>query len=461
MSKIKNLISLLVLLGTGWAMAQPGQQEGKLSVDAGIDWRLFIVYFDNMAAYQRNQSSETATDPQNPAYADYWRFRTRPWGRLDLGDDYSLYGRLANEFRVYRNSKQYYPFPHEMIIDNLYVDINNLWNDRLNLRIGRQDIKYGANRVIFNGTPGDISRSFYFNAIKAEIKLQEKSTLDLVGMWQPSEDELALGNEHTDLTKYHLSDDGNDLTERGLVAYYHNREQNEFPYELYYVYKDESRWIASNRERLPPRRYHTAGMRLMPRFTENWSAEVELAGQYGTIGSNGSASERDILAWMGYGGLTYTAVEYNWKPYVTTAVLNLSGDDERFDDPDAHGTDTGWNPVFGRMVWYSDLLSWPFSYYRMSNLVYPHVELGMKPGDGYSLCLQAGPHFAGQSNNSNGSNFRGYLAFIRYQFPILRESEKRIGEVFGVIKAEILEAGDYYGNPDTAYYLRFQLHAKL
>ncbi len=461
MSKVNEFITVLVLFGSVCAMAQTEPHEGKLSADAGIDWRLYIVYFDNMAAYQKNQSAETATDPQSEAYADYWRLRTRPWGRLDFGDDYSLYGRLANEFRVYRNYKQYTPFPNEVFIDNLYVDIRNLWDDRLNLRIGRQDIKYGAGRVIRDGTPGDISRSFYFNAIKAEIEVTEKSTLDLVGMWQQPKDFWTLGDEHTDLTKYHLRDNGNDLTERGLVAYYRNQEQKDFPYELYYVYKDETRWIASNNARLPERRYHTVGMRMIPRFDENWTAEVELAGQYGRISDSDSASDRDILAWMAYGNTTYTAVENNWKPYIQPAVLTFSGDDERFDDPDAQGTDTGWNPVFGRMVIYSDLFSWPFSYYRMSNLVYPHLELGMKPGDGHSFCIQAGPHFACQSNNDNGSTFRGYLAFTRYQFPIVRASDKRRGEVYGVVKAEVLEAGDYYGNPDTAYYLRFQLHAKL
>ncbi|NLF99345.1 MAG: hypothetical protein GX565_04260 [Lentisphaerae bacterium] len=453
-------VAALAASGT-WCLAQTAQPSGRMATDAGVDFRFYNVYSDNPVAYQNNQTAETATDTQKGTYYDYCRLRTRPWGRMRVDDQYELYMRLGNEFRAYDNNKQLYPFPDELYIDNLYVDLDDLWRDRLSVRLGRQDLKYGAGRVIRDGTPGDISRSYYFDAAKAEVRLTEKSSVDLVGIWQRPEDPWTLGNEDVDLTKYQTREGGNDLTERAALAYYCNRERKEFPYELYYVYKDESRWLAANGARLPERRYHTAGVRLIPRFSEHWTAEAELAGQYGTIGDSGSVGERDIAGWMGYGGTTYTVTEWKWKPYVTAATLVLSGDDERFDDPNASGTDTGWNPVFGRGVWTSDIMSAAYANYRLSNLIYPHVETGLNFADGHSVSLQGGPQFVCERDNRNGDSFRGYLGVLRYLFPLVRESKKRRGAVRGVVKLEVLEAGDYYGEPDLAYYLRFEIHAQL
>lgn len=443
------------------ACAGPGAAGERLVADGGIDWRFYDVYCDNLVAYQNNRTDDTATDKQKGTYYSYYRLRTRPWARVDLDDRYGLYGRLGNEFRVYENNKQTYPFPNELYIDNLYVDFRDLWQDRLSVRAGRQDLRYGAGRVIRDGTPGDIARSYYCDALKTEVRVSEKSTLDLAGIWQRPEDPWTVGNEDVDLTRYQAREGGNDLTERAALAYYSNRERKEFPYELYYVYKDESRWLAANGSRLPERRYHTAGARLVPRFSEHWTAEAELAGQYGTIGDSGSVGERDILGWMGYGGTTYTVTAWRWKPYVTTACLLLSGDDERFDDPSASGTDTGWNPVFGRAVWTSDIMSAAYANYRLSNLVYPHVETGLNFTEGHSVSLQVGPQFAYERDNSNGDSLRGYLGVLRYLFPLVRESKERRGAVRGAVKLEVLEAGDYYGEPDLAYYLRFEIHAQL
>ncbi len=443
------------------ASAGQGTAGERCVADAGIDWRFYDVYSDNPVAYQNNRTDDTATDTQKGTYYSYYRLRTRPGARVDIGDRYGVYGRLANEFRVYDNNRQTQRCPHELFIDNLYVDVLDVWPDRLGVRVGRQDLKYGAGRVIRDGTPGDISRSYYFDAVKSEFRITEASTLDLTGIWQRTKDAWTLGNEDVDLTKYQACEDGNDLTERALAAYYSNREQKAFPFELYYVYKDESRWYSSTDNRLPERRYHTVGMRMIPRFSGHWSAEAEIAGQYGTIGDSGSNGERDILAWMAYGGTTCTVTEWGWKPYVTAATLVLSGDDERFDDPDARGTDTGWNPVFGRAVWTSDIMSAAYANYRLSNLIYPHVEIGVNPSDGYAFNVQGGPQFACESDNGNGDSFRGYLAVARYQFPLVRASKERRGAVRGAVKLEVLEAGDYYGDPEVAYYLRFEIHAQL
>ena len=433
----------------------------RLSADAGIDWRYYDVVCDNPVIYQANQSAQSATDTQRETYYQYFRLRTRPWGRLTLDERYDLYARLGHEFRVYDNNKQSYRFPDELFVDSLYTEFRGLLDDRLSLRVGRQDMRYGAGRMIRDGTPGDITRSYFFDAVKGQIRVDETSTFDLVGIWQRPEDPWTLGNERVDLTRYALREGGNDLTERALVAYYSNRAQKDLPYDLYYIYKDESRWLAGSGTRVPERRYHTLGVRVVPRLTEHWSAEAEVAGQLGTIGSSAAVRERDIQAWLAYGGATYRRNAWRWKPYVTTAVLVMSGDDERFDDPNARGTDTGWNPIFARSIWSSDLLTAGYACYRVSNWVYPHAEAGVTPVDGHTFNLQAGPNYAYTSDNANGDTYRGFLVIGRYLFEVLRDPKTWRGPVHGAFKAEMLRTGDYYGAAETAYYLRFEIYFNL
>jgi len=184
------------------ASAGQGTAGERCVADAGIDWRFYDVYSDNPVAYQNNRTDDTATDTQKGTYYSYYRLRTRPGARVDIGDRYGVYGRLANEFRVYDNNRQTQRCPHELFIDNLYVDVLDVWPDRLGVRVGRQDLKYGAGRVIRDGTPGDISRSYYFDAVKSEFRITEASTLDLTGIWQRPKDAWTLGNEDVDLTKY-------------------------------------------------------------------------------------------------------------------------------------------------------------------------------------------------------------------------------------------------------------------
>jgi hypothetical protein len=56
-----------------------------------------------------------------------------------------------------------------LYIDNLYLDVKNI-RDRVDLRIGRQNIKEGRGRMISDGTGGDGSRTEYFDAILAKVR---------------------------------------------------------------------------------------------------------------------------------------------------------------------------------------------------------------------------------------------------------------------------------------------------
>ena len=128
--------------------------NSALEFDAGGDMRLRFESFNNIPKRTINGVPGTI-DKLN-----YLRFRTRVWGEVKY-KNLKLHTRLANEFREYLDPDhlEYYETPDELFVDELYLDAVDLFDGWLDLRIGRQDLKYGAGRVFFDGTPSDGTRS--------------------------------------------------------------------------------------------------------------------------------------------------------------------------------------------------------------------------------------------------------------------------------------------------------------
>jgi hypothetical protein len=459
---MKNLfIGMALAAMTAAALAQKpaGVVEKKtgLDFDAGADIRARYEFKDNWM--DKNKTSV------NAASEDYSRLRTRVWGKATYGEDLGAYLRLGNEFRGYRNSpdNDKNKFPDELFVDNLYFDFNNI-GDRVDLRIGRQDIKEGAGRVISDGTPGDGSRSAYFNAILAKVKMLEKSDVDLMGTWNTYEDEMAMGSPHDvyDLTKLRSSTPYSKMDEKGLMAYAHYNEIKDFPMEFYWIWKQETRFY-DGATRYPGRDFHTVGTRLIPKFTDKLSGEFEGAVQFGNVDSQAGVQSRDIFAYMGYAGLTYAEKEVFGKPKLTGALLYLSGDKENYYK--GVGTDNGWNPVFNRTDSLNQIGAGMYDQFRWSNLIYPHLEASIEPYKKNIVKLQTGPMFAAEKDNNATDNYRGYFSQLRYDFPILSKIFGKRGEVTGAVVGEAMILGDYYnptgGAGDTATWLRFELNGKF
>jgi len=415
----------------------------KLKLNGGADIRFRYDYKDN---------APTSGGKINTAYQDYYRLRTRVWGEASY-ENVTLFSRLANEFRNYHNAPKQNQFPDELFIDALYLDIKGLFDDKVDLRVGRQDLKYGDGRVISDGGAGDGSRSAYFDAIRASIHLSEKSTLDVFGIYQRPEDDWTLGGEHYDLTSL-TGGENNDLTESAAGAYLTLGENKEFPVELYYIWKDESRYYnkGDRSKRVAGRDFHTVGTRLTPALTDRFSVEVEGAAQIGETDDG-----RDILAFLGYAGALYKlAPDASWKPTLKGGVLYLSGDENA-----KAGDDNNWNPVFNRTTWFSELASGQYSKLYWTNLLYPHLEVGVTPAKAHKVSLEAGPMFAAKNDTAQDDSYRGLLGIAKYQFPLLKGFFRKESEVKGTVLAEVFDAGDYYADAETGYYLRFELAAKF
>jgi len=438
---------------------KPAADKG-LDLDAGADLRVRQEVLGNMP--ERNK---TFMPDQN-----YIRYRPRVWGQVK-NDDFKLYMRVTDEMRSYTEPNvPNYRWPDEAFLDNLYLDLYNLFGGLVDIRAGRQDFygangpTYGAGRVLLDGTPNDGSRTVYMDAIKATVKFDEKNSLDLLAIYNSPNNQLNLGHSYPYQDDERPLTGGINETEWGGGLYYRSKEIAEVPFELYYLYKRETKskttrtsggtsasYVADGRDT------HTWGARVMPKISDTVSAEVEGAVQAGQKDSGAATS-----GYMGYAGLTYKPlVDFTAKPYLTGACYYLSGDK----DQGAGSNDSAWDPLWARWPQFSELYVYNTIYGigYWSNLIYPHVDAGVDLGPGHKVSSSLGPMYTAVEDGLGGGdgNLRGWLGMIRYDFPLAKNIFGKRGELFGHVTAEVLDPGDYYTSDQWAYFLRWEINARF
>ena len=435
--------------------------QGALDWDAGADLRVRHEMTDNIPQANGGVSKN----------ASYLRMRPRVWGQVK-NEDFKLYLRFADEFREYFNPRgsRNYQTPDEMLVDNLYLDLYNLFGDVVDLRIGRQDFlgptgpTYGAGRVLLDGTPGDGSRTAFMDAIKATIKFDEKNALDLLAIYNSPETEFSWGHprrtngtEPNERQLTYLDPRASDLAEYGGGLYFRSKEFDNIPFELYYLYKRETKARLPGGTRLPGRVVHTWGTRVTPKLTETLSAELEGAVQAGE--KDGGAS---TAGYMGYAGLTYKpAIDHSAKPFFTGALYYLSGDKDGKAKDD---NDTAWDPLWARWPQFSEMYPYHDSgVCYWSNLIYPHLTMGVGFAPGHKVSASLGPIYAAAENNLGGGNgdLYGWFGMTRYDFPLLKNLFGKRGDLSGHVTAEVLDPGDYYTSDKLAYFLRWEVIARF
>jgi len=370
----------------------------------------------------------------------YTRTRTRGWMQAAYGD-FSLYFRAANEWRHYfvspsAKDPNSYHWADEVYVDNLYLGISGLdvMGHDTQLRIGRQDLKFGSGRVFADATPGDGSRSIFADAIRATVKTAEKSTLDLFYAYMHTESELTLGDQDKVLTQWGV--------EQAVGAYYVNGENKQLPFEAYYVGVFGDTKMES---------LNTVGVRLLPPITDHVKGELEAAYQLGEWQTG-----QDVSAYMVYGGIKGDLASENpYKPYAAAAVYLLSGDDGK-------GDDSAWKPALARGDTQMSELIYKSrtdgTRVQWSNLIFPHVELGIAMSKDHKARLLTGILY--DEKRIGASREQGFFTSLRYDFPLVKNLFGKRGDLKGSVLGEALIPGDLYTmNDKTAYCFRFELNA--
>lgn len=424
----------------------------ELGYKWGGDVRVRGVTFDNIPINTPAGAPAVTRQGQN----NFMRFRTRLWAEGTVAENVALRIRLVNEFRYYSkpDTTDNWDALDEIIIDSLYVDFNKLLNDSLDLRLGRQDLVYGTGKVILEGTPKDGSRTIYMDAVKATIRGIPDTSLDVLGIYNQPENEMAINSQERDLTG--LARGFNDMTESGGALYAKNKSFEMTPLEAYYIYKRESDWLrnpgTTNQVTVPENTINTFGVRAMPKFNDQFDANVELAYQFGETGSEDmSGLMIDALGnWhMPYGG--------DKKPCLGLGWYYLSGD-----DPNT-AKDEGWNPLWARWPQYSELYIYAFDADgagRWSNVSMPHLDFTFAPIDKLlRMKFMAAYLMAPEDDRPGGGagSERGFLGVWRNDFLLKEKMLSEKDKLFGHLLFEVLEPGNYSRSTDTAYFVRLEL----
>ena len=440
------LLSGLPLLAAD-AVATLNTNEA-LKVDFGGDLRLRYDASNNMPNEKHGEK----------AHSDYLRLRTRAWGKAQMGQ-WEGFIRVADEFRYYRSPEKdmgKQRFPDVIYLDNLYVKYSNLL-DFIDVKVGRQEMAFGAKRIISDGTGGDGSRSNYFDAARLTFNFDKQRTLDAFALYVARHDWLpTLGETHDAKSKhtkgYDYENTGYNQTEYGAGLYYTDKSNKQMPWEAYYVWKVEDGEHSKVIQGGDTFQTHTFGTRLLPKFTETLSGEAEVALQLG---------DDAHVAMMAYGGLTY-APKLALKPKFTAAVTYLSG------DSDGARGERAWHAVFNRETGVGELVAPMFNKYAYTNFLYPHLKVDLIPAVHQKLSMQAGPMFAPvREDDGKGGEygtFRGFYAQAKYSIEVGKYLDSNLMKGLSMaFTGEVLTKGDYFAEDqdETALFGRAELSYKF
>ncbi len=429
----------LLLSGMAWV---PSGGEAATGFSWGGDVRVRLVNWDEIPI---------AKGATNLTQWQYHRTRTRIWGEYGFTPDISAKIRLTNEFWDFTDGKpagrplDNQEFFSEVVPDNLYMDFNNLLGGKLNLRIGRQDMIYGTGKIILDGTPEDGSRTIYFNAIKAQYKIADDLTIDLFGMANKDEDELAINSQHRQVSPAGIN-------ERAAGFYVKNKHPM-YPSEIYYVYKQEDDTTGADNDI----DLHTAGIRLMPKFNDALSGNLEVAYQTGEMENN---TVTDIGGWMVDAKLAYKLpMASSFKPVIDLSYYYLSGD-----DPNTTTDNEGWWQVFGRWSQWNEL--YVYSYIATNgaprtgpawwtNLSVPSVGLNMAITEKGKLSLRAAWMMADEDDGAGTGKDRGLYLTSKFNYTFNKHFS-------GHVVYEHLNPGNYdVSTAKNAHFFRTELMFKF
>ncbi len=384
--------------------------------------------------------------------SNFTRFRTRLWGKYDFNKDYQFKIRAVNEFRNYDTnelridgktikSDNSWEALDEIVFDELYLDIKNQFNGKVDFRIGRQALIYGTGKVILEGNPLDGSRTIYNNALKAVYKLNEKNTLDMFYFNNTRQDSLAIHSSDRNIIEW---------DEEGGAVYGKSKSFDSVPFEYYYIYKDEKR-SGRDGDRV---HLNTVGTRITPKLSDALDANFELAGQWGSQGGT------DM------GGTLFDS-QINWHIMPDNALkltpsigyYYLSGDDAGSSKNEA------WHPVLSRWPQFSELYLYSFidgggghNIGSWSNISMPWIGVSMIPFKDAHLNIRYYNMKANETNNITHPGLgdkRGDLITAKLKFKINKQW-------YGHLVAEFMDPGNYYQDGmDSAHFLRAEINYKF
>jgi hypothetical protein len=413
--------------------AQTTAAPGESRIQFGFEQRVRNEDWNNIFDFSNKSNDER----------EQIRYRTMFWASVPLGQNVDFVAGINQE----SNQKVGQPSVFdEIIVDRLYLDFKKLFVTGLSLRVGRQNLGEGEGFILFEGTPGDGSRSIYFNGVNLSYS-RKKSKVELLGIFDPSRDRLlpSINNQHKPLQ---------DWDDEALGIYYTDKNLARTSFEVYYFYKKEVHdgLAALGSVIQPDRHVSTLGGRVVEQIAPRVTATGEFAMQWGA-----QHPATRIAAWGGYGYL-----KKKWdgprKPYVQAGYWMMSGD-----NPATKNTDENWDPIFSRwpkwseLYLYSELKEVGIGY--ATNLAMWQAEAGFSPMKQLNLrgtyYHMGAPHsYPGNAAVFANGTHRGDLFESRLDYAINKTWS-------GHVTTEYMTSGDFYRVKSPAYFLQFEIIYRL
>ena len=416
--------------------------------DYGADFRLRYEYWKGTF-----DMSTLGLDDEN-----YLRLKVSLWSRLQLNKNAGAYLKLSTEPKCYissSNTDNKDLEQDEVFFESLYVDVKDAAGIPLDLRIGRQELRYGDGFLIADGTPVSADRTKYFNAARATLKITANNSVDLLYIYNTMTDQL--------LPVLHPAKSGrlykynqrilNSSDEEAFVLYGKNRIGENLAIEPYYIYKQEERINAKT----PTLFLNTIGARAAYDF-HPWAVKAEYAHQFGEYDGG-----RKRIADGGNIFIKRSLEDLPWTPDIEAGYVYLSGDDTN------SGANEGWDPLFSRYKWMSALYKYAYSretgigsYWSNLGLYRINMTLNFTPATKLSLAYNyltaiektgvTGPNAAMFSNSGKE---RGHLQ----QTVLSHKFDKRLSSL---LTMEYFVPGNFYrSSAKDAFYLSLMMQLHL
>ena len=341
--RIVTVVAALLMLATA--------AYAEVTNTSGVYFRLRQETWDNM--FDMNRSDVASAAPYARQDETFWRLKTSVWDKVDFNNRYGLFVKLTNEAKYYDTSNtawQIGTVGDEILFDNLYAYIKKPAELPVDLTIGRQDFlgTFGEMFLISDGTPLDGSRTFYFNAARALVTVNDRYNVDLAYIYTQAEDRFALASYYktNELPAGYKSRQLNASDEQAVVVYGRGKITDNVTIEPYYIWKNEDAPLNSV---APGLRLNTYGARAVVGFGEGWKARAEYALQSGKY-NDAAGTDRTGSGGYAYIGRTYANVAM--QPSWDLGYATLSGD-----DPSTTNKNEAWDPLFSRYPWMSELYS--------------------------------------------------------------------------------------------------------
>jgi hypothetical protein len=453
MMKRGNILKILLVLSACllWTISA----YAEVTMDYGITFRLRQETWDNLFDMNYNDSNSASGATIFTRNDDtYWRLKTTPWFKVDVNKKYTFYAKLVNEARYFNTTSSESSRPNgfnkdEIGFDNLYIAAKDFLGAPIDLTIGRQDFlgTFGDGLLVMDGTPGDGSKTYYFNAARALIKFSDRYNLDLVYLFAQDVDEVLPTLYSEPKRALNTSD------EIGAIVYGRGKITDNVSLEPYYMYKEENKAgypAALKNEQLA---LHTFGARAVLGFG-GFKARGEFAYQFGEYNNKTDRT--------GYGGDVFAGYKFAnvaFKPAFEVGYTYLSGD-----DPSTSKVE-GWDPLWSRWPWMSELYVLSYGvetgivgYWTNLQLAQASCKVELPYQTKLELIynrLWANEYVTGPIFSGDGKN-RGDLVQAKL-------SHKFTDKLDGYLLIEDFMPGDFYKetNRDNAMFVRWELQWKI